>query len=190
MSQNPPPQSDFPLTLAEVLSAELTQQRPEEAGQLNKQVQDALENASAWTVRKKASEDIVPHIYAAIHGLKEKRSALCLSGGGVRSATFNLGVLQGLARCGLLNKFDYLSTVSGGGFIGGWLTAWIYREGPAAGKLPVTTVAARLSDQPSDPMKPEPPPLYKLRVYANYLTPRKGLLGVDTWTLVAVYLRN
>src|SRR2546429_1200481 len=28
----------------------------------------------------------------------EPRSALCLSGGGIRSATFNLGVLQGLAR--------------------------------------------------------------------------------------------
>src|SRR2546423_2833207 len=36
------------------------------------------------------------------------RSALCLSGGGIRSATFNLGVLQGLARHGLLDKFDYL----------------------------------------------------------------------------------
>src|SRR6185369_14727974 len=28
------------------------------------------------------------------------RSALCLSGGGIRSATFNLGILQGLARHG------------------------------------------------------------------------------------------
>src|SRR6185369_309784 len=57
------------------------------------------------------------------------RSALYLSGGGIRSATFNLGILQGLARHGILEKFDYLSTVSGGGFIGGWLSAWICREG-------------------------------------------------------------
>src|SRR5262249_24557033 len=41
-------------------------------------------------------------------------SALCLSGGGIRSATFNFGVIQGLARLGLLGKFDYLSSVSGG----------------------------------------------------------------------------
>ncbi|HTP85275.1 MAG TPA: patatin-like phospholipase family protein, partial [Alphaproteobacteria bacterium] len=41
--------------------------------------------------------------------------ALCLSGGGIRSATFSLGVLQGLAQKGLLEKFHYLSTVSGGG---------------------------------------------------------------------------
>lgn len=42
-------------------------------------------------------------------------AALCFSGGGIRSATFNLGVLQGLARLGLLRRFDYLSSVSGGG---------------------------------------------------------------------------
>lgn len=44
--------------------------------------------------------------------------ALAFSGGGVRSATICLGVLRGLARTGLLRKFDYLSTVSGGGYIG------------------------------------------------------------------------
>ena len=60
---------------------------------------------------------------------KTLRSALRLSGGGIRSATFNLGILQGLARHGLLEKFDYLSTVSGGGFIGGWLSAWKQRVG-------------------------------------------------------------
>jgi hypothetical protein len=66
-------------------------------------------------------------IWAAVHELSEKRAALCISGGGIRSATFGLGVLQGLARCGLLDKFHYLSTVSGGGYIGSWLSAWINR---------------------------------------------------------------
>ena len=56
-------------------------------------------------------------------------SALCFSGGGIRSATFNLGVTQGLARLGLLQEFDYLSSVSGGGYIASWLRTWIYREG-------------------------------------------------------------
>ena len=42
-------------------------------------------------------------------------TALCLSGGGIRSATFCLGVIQGMANRGLLPCFDYLSTVSGGG---------------------------------------------------------------------------
>lgn len=55
-------------------------------------------------------------------------AGLALSGGGIRSATFNLGVIQALSKDGLLSKFDYLSTVSGGGFIGGWLSALLNRK--------------------------------------------------------------
>lgn len=57
----------------------------------------------------------------------EKRHAvaLALSGGGIRSATFSLGVLVALARRGLLPQFDYLSTVSGGGYLGSFLTAYL-----------------------------------------------------------------
>ena len=45
-------------------------------------------------------------------------TGLALSGGGIRSATFCLGLLRALARNGVLHRFDYLSTVSGGGYIG------------------------------------------------------------------------
>lgn len=54
---------------------------------------------------------------------------LALSGGGIRSATFSLGLLQGLHEKGLLRIFDYLSTVSGGGYVGGWWSAWLARDG-------------------------------------------------------------
>jgi hypothetical protein len=50
---------------------------------------------------------------------------LALSGGGVRSATFSLGVLVALARRNVLPQIDYLSTVSGGGFAGAFLTAYL-----------------------------------------------------------------
>lgn len=43
---------------------------------------------------------------------------LAFSGGGIRSATVSLGFMQGLAKRRLLAEFDYLSTVSGGGYIG------------------------------------------------------------------------
>jgi len=142
-------------------------------------------NELVWKCKDKLSSDLVPEIYQIIRNLPHRRSALCLSGGGVRSAVFNLGILQGLARCGLLDQFDYLSTVSGGGFIGSWLTAWIYRE-----KGKVKEVVKELARQPDNPVEPEPKPLYNLRIYANYLTPKKGLLSVDTWTLIAIYLRN
>lgn len=111
------------------------------------------------------------------------RSALCLSGGGIRSATFNLGILQGLARHGLLEKFDYLSTVSGGGFTGSWLTAWIHRRG-------MTEVMQKLKEPPQSPLAPDPEPVEQLRVYSNYLSPRPGLLSADTWTLISMMLRN
>ena len=50
---------------------------------------------------------------------------LTLSGGGVRSASFCLGVMQALDDAKLMNKVDYLSTVSGGGYIGTSLVAAI-----------------------------------------------------------------
>jgi hypothetical protein len=58
----------------------------------------------------------------------EKRShtaALAMSGGGIRSATFSLGVLVALAQRDLLPQFDYLSTVSGGGYLGSFLSVFL-----------------------------------------------------------------
>src|SRR5262245_20184321 len=48
---------------------------------------------------------------------------LALSGGGIRSASFSLGVLQALNEYDVLKRVDYLSTVSGGGYMGSSLTA-------------------------------------------------------------------
>ena len=98
-------------------------------------------------------------------------------------------MLQGLARNGQLGEFNYLSTVSGGGFIGSWLTAWIYRAGPNAISELGRPRPVNDKGEPT-PLKPEPKPVDNLRVYSNYLTPRKGLLSADTWTLIAVYVRN
>ena len=61
-----------------------------------------------------------------VHGKPGRIAALCLSGGGIRSASFALGMLQSLAQHGLLTQFHYLSTVSGGGYIAScysWLRA-------------------------------------------------------------------
>lgn len=110
-------------------------------------------------------------------------SALCLSGGGIRSATFNLGVVQKLAQLGLLKHFDYLSSVSGGGYIAAWLRTWMYRVG-------TDEVIRELSKSPTDPLHPEPAPVTNLRNFSNYLTPKLGLLSGDTWAAAAIILRN
>ena len=108
---------------------------------------------------------------------------LAFSGGGIRSATLNLGILQGLARYGLLKRVDYLSTVSGGGYIGGWLTSWIKRSG-------LDAVVDGLKGKTWSAETPEPKEISFLRSYSNYLTPRKGALSADTWSMIAIYLRN
>lgn len=117
---------------------------------------------------------------------KQNLAAICLSGGGIRSATFGLGVLQGLAHNNLLDKFAYVSTVSGGGYIGSWLSAWIHRE-----EKGLDGVANQLpGEDPPYVMKPEAEPITHLRAYSNYLTPKLGMLSADTWTLVAMVIRN
>lgn len=110
-------------------------------------------------------------------------AALCLSGGGIRSATFALGVVQGLARLGQLGRFHYLSTVSGGGYLGGWLSAWMHRADRER-------VQAELTEHTGRPLAPEPAPLSHIRSYSSYLSPRLGALSIDTWTLAAIYVRN
>jgi hypothetical protein len=82
---------------------------------------------------------------------------LALSGGGIRSAAFCLGVLQALDAEQVLERVDYLSTVSGGGYIGCSLTAALESRGqfPFGSKL----------------QEDEPPALQQIRNYSNYLFP-------------------
>jgi hypothetical protein len=102
---------------------------------------------------------------------------LSFSGGGIRSATFNLGVLQALHRHGFLPAVDYLSTVSGGSFIGGSLSHALRAPG-APFPFP---------DPPTTSAPVEAPAVSYLRDNANYLAPR-GLL--DFARLIGVLLRG
>ena len=130
---------------------------------------------------------------------EEGRAALCLSGGGIRSASFAVGVLQGLAQRGLIQGFDYLSTVSGGGFAGAWLSAWLHRAGapaatPEPGSGPALPTAgealACFQGQSTASTDVEPWPVGRLRLYTRYLSPRTGFFSADFWALVATMMRN
>lgn len=129
-------------------------------------------------------------------------SALCLSGGGIRSASFGLGLLEALARFstngdqsnGALHELDYLSTVSGGGYIGSWLMAWVFRRWRAAGaescKASYQEVVSALAGlECVTGGNPEPYPARHLRSYTAFLAPLTGLT-LDWFTLVAIILRN
>jgi len=81
---------------------------------------------------------------------------LSLSGGGIRSASFCLGVVQMLVARGLMKDFDYLSTVSGGGYIGSFITSRIG--------------AGRDFADIGNPYGPDTGPVRHLRQNAKYLS--------------------
>jgi len=140
----------------------------------------------------KTDKTSLSEIYSKVHHQETPPlHALCLSGGGIRSATFNLGVMQGLAKAGVLKKFHYLSTVSGGGYIGGWLSAWISRHPNGIdGVIAEMSASAGCSRGNKKPDGPEPEAITRLRAFSNYLTPKLGLFNADTWTLIATFVRN
>jgi len=84
---------------------------------------------------------------------------LSLSGGGIRSAAFCLGVLQAINQRVGLNKIDYMSTCSGGGYVGASVAATM--------ALTSGQFAFSSSDDFSDQAA-----LGHLRNYSNYLLPR------------------
>ncbi len=179
-----------PFSLNEVLLEELRRLRPRVEEFHALRAEPIRDPARPRANRLERSENL-REIYQEISALDgpedgERRplSALCLSGGGIRSATFNLGVLQALANLGLLERFDYVSSVSGGGYIAGWLKAWMRRSGTRR------VVEELRSRSPENLLAPEPRPLDRLREYSNYLTPRLGIFSGDTWTAAALVLRN
>lgn len=216
--------NDRPKKLYEVLAEEYRRLgifKAEEAEAiLDREKKHPFYNSKDEKQRRELGEFMLAELRHAIHAKvkADKKNikpfaALCFSGGGIRSATFNLGILQGLARHNLLDKFHYLSTVSGGGYIGSWLSAWIYRKRLKAkidfdreddfsgdfvrevqqelapkrhdesGKAKAKHVQNELHDV-------EPLEITHLRSYSNYMSPRPGLFTTDTWTLITVYLRN
>jgi hypothetical protein len=77
-------------------------------------------------------------------GLPVDLVGIALSGGGIRAASVGLGALQALHASPHWKEFDYLSTVSGGGYIGGYLTA-------AAIASPTSMVPQALAVKGADP---------------------------------------
>jgi hypothetical protein len=124
---------------------------------------------------------------------------LACSGGGIRSATFCLGVFQALARSNFLRRIDFLSTVSGGGYIGTFLGHLYLRtyvdpgkdqaghptdQAGADGDILGATTAERVSNILEDS---HAKPLAHLRENGRYLSPNGS---GDSLLAGAVVLRN
>jgi hypothetical protein len=119
-----------------------------------------LHNAELSAIQKRRNDKAIPGNLAGI----------ACSGGGIRSATFCLGVTQALSSRGLLPQIDYLSTVSGGGYFGSFLSSYLndpsnQNVGLESDELPF-----------SESGKAEPEPIRQLRNNSKYLL-KGGLLG-------------
>jgi hypothetical protein len=99
---------------------------------------------------------------------------LSLSGGGIRSAAFCLGVLQALDKVDIVKRIDYLSTVSGGGYIGSSLSAGLSTD---EGRFPFLS-KTDLTDTPS---------VKHIRDYSNYLIPHGGKDLIES---LVIYVRG
>ena len=110
---------------------------------------------------------------------------LALSGGGVRSAAFSLGVLQALNHNDVLNRIDYLSTVSGGGYIGTSLTATMTES---KGKFVFGSQPSKVvKDKPLVSEITDTKAVGHLRNYSNYLIPAGAR---DVVTGLAIIVRG
>lgn len=89
---------------------------------------DVLHDELDAIAREKKENPSSREIDAQTRAWQANLQGLAFSGGGIRSATFCLGVLQKLAEQRLLESFDYLSTVSGGGYIGSWFSSLLQRQ--------------------------------------------------------------
>jgi hypothetical protein len=114
--------------------------------------------------------------------LENGKVGLALSGGGIRSATFNLGLLQSLAKQNILRFCDYLSTVSGGGYIGSCLSSLL--DNPEASvekeKFPFWFERQEENDERKE--------VKWLRRNSKYLAPKTSLFSLDVWRMVGLYL--
>ncbi|WP_284356542.1 patatin-like phospholipase family protein [Pseudomonas putida] len=114
--------------------------------------------------RRVALGDSIPH--------DRGKWGLALSGGGIRSATFCLGLIKALAKQKQFHQFDLMSTVSGGGYTGSSIGKLFQENNASSGQgLPPLTMEKKLADMDSTWW------LNWLRANGRYLTPG-GLLDM------------
>jgi len=202
---------DYTRTFAEVYVTELDYVKKrrekmhltsESVERESERVEQDINKLSEKHATENPTSDKVPS-----HDVKIKTSAglvgLAFSGGGIRSATFNLGILQALDKKGLLRYCDYLSTVSGGGYIGSCLTSLLTNPKASTdsaaqkGYFPFRFLRDSESDDPDEVEYDlaEAPNTYDerkemshLRAAKNYLQLDRGLFSIETWRFIAMFL--
>jgi len=156
----------------------------------------------AWIRARRGEAGSAPTEAAVAPSTRHGLVGLALSGGGIRSATFALGVLQALAAADRLRRVDLLSTVSGGGYLGTSLS-WLLRtdtageagfgmgpeDFPYGSRPPGEPESTRTASWTDHDWRDEPERgmLRFLREHGKYLTPGAGITLASG---IAVVLRG
>ncbi len=76
--------------------------------------------------------------------VERRLTGLGFSGGGIRSASINLGITQVLDACGIFTHVDYMSTVSGGGCLGASISTLMRTGGLPGGERSLEDCVLRM----------------------------------------------
>lgn len=153
----------------------LLKDRPEDA-----YYPSAFERVEARAIRERRKRAHVPVGTGAPDRIPTDTVGLAFSGGGIRSATFSLGVMQALAERNRLRNIDVLSSVSGGGFAATFLGRLFTRDIVTNASDPAGRAQEIVTDTGSGP-------LWWLRTNANYIF---ATGAADFRNNVAVFWRN
>lgn len=187
-------QAEAPLTIAPVTVDDLEKSISDK--KIDPGTQKLLAAERSYIIKRRKKFRELDEQKISNEGVPRDLIGLALSGGGIRSATFSLGVMQALSRSGFLNKVDYLSTVSGGGYIGSavtWFTSGISKSKTAKGEF-----STRKEEFPFGTDDPGPESvrsdsrdqnsiLRYIRQHGNYLAPGAGISLIS---LLGVVLRG
>lgn len=119
----------------------------------------------------------------------EPQVGVALSGGGIRSATFSLGVFQAFAGRRFLKHIDFVSTISGGGYFGSFLGSLFARPYVKSPDDVASVLLESPASSSTDPglNRARERVIPWLREHGRYLSPRGA---GDQLLLLAVLFRN
>ncbi|CAN7599142.1 patatin-like phospholipase family protein [Caballeronia sp. LjRoot34] len=155
-----------------------------------------IEIAQARRHRRAVGLDPLPHDHPDNSHDAAGIPGLAISGGGIRSAVFSLGLLQAMADQQVLKHFGYVSTVSGGSYIGAFYGSLFVPDTLRSGEAQTPAsefetraqrAAATLAPKTGPATPASVTPIGYLRDNCNYLVPN-GMS--DLLQSVAFSLRN
>jgi hypothetical protein len=120
------------------------------------------------------------HLQAKNYLMRQQKQSLLASD----SLVVVFAVQHSISEC---SSYYPKSSVSGGGYTNGWLSAWIHRSGFEAVDDVLRSDADGLGTQERWAKQH---PIHHLRCHSSYLMPRPEFFSGDSWAAVSIYLRN